>query len=290
MKRNYIINKIFELEKRIARLEKLINLNYEKPVDIFSALNQRGLHIKSYNPKSRLFFPEDFNEEAKLRFYELMKRYSFRLFCRDILKKNINFFFEENRKFYSTDSARLYLQEMKKLKLIKIQGGNIELWSNDIKSFGSTLEWFICEIFKREFSTEAIYGVRLKDKLISGDLDVLAWHSGDKLIYVEVKSSPPKYLNSKLINSFLKRVEFLQPELAIFLEDTELRLSDKILPLFENSLKLLSKEKHQPNFHKLLPIKAENYFIEPNIFIINSRPSIITNLQRCIHYYYFGKI
>ena len=72
-------------------------------------------------------------------------------------------------------------------------------------SFGPTLEWFIAEMFKEEFASPAIYGVSVKKTPSGGDYDVIAsWNR--RLVYVEVKSSPPKGVESSEISTFFSRI------------------------------------------------------------------------------------
>ena len=65
-----------------------------------------------------------------------------------------------------------------------------------------------------------------------GDYDVLSWVERN-LLYLEVKSSPPKHIEGIEIGAFLDRIEALMPNFAILLVDTELRMKDKLVPLFE---------------------------------------------------------
>ncbi len=56
------------------------------------------------------------------------------------------------------------------------------------------------------------------------------------LVYMEVKSSPPKNIEGDEVHAFLARLKDLLPHLALFFVDTELRLKDKIVPFFETEL------------------------------------------------------
>ena len=66
---------------------------------------------------------------------------------------------------------------------------------------------------------------------MGGDYDVLGRLDG-ALVYLEVKSSPPKQVYDSEVRAFLDRVEDLAPDLAVFLMDTELRMKDKLVPMF----------------------------------------------------------
>ena len=88
---------------------------------------------------------------------------------------------------------------------------------------------------KREFDAEAVWGVKFRRPKVGGDYDVLARVDGD-LFYLEVKSSPPKQIYDSEVAAFLDRVDDLAPENRMFLMDTELRMKDKIVPMFEQEL------------------------------------------------------
>ncbi|NIT99503.1 MAG: hypothetical protein GWN01_00720, partial [Nitrosopumilaceae archaeon] len=68
-----------------------------------------------------------------------------------------------------------------------------------------------------------------------GDFDVLASWLG-KLLYIESKSAPPKGIHNPEISAFLERVQNTKPDLAIFINDTHLRVKDKIVLMFEEEL------------------------------------------------------
>jgi len=71
-------------------------------------------------------------------------------------------------------------------------------------------------------------------------LDVVAAAEG-KLVYIELKSSPPKNLAASEISAFCDRLSLLCPDASLFVVDTALRLSDKVLPM-------LVTEFHQRRF------------------------------------------
>ena len=53
--------------------------------ELKGVLRRRGLDLFRQNPTQRLYFPTGFPPEKKEKFYELFKKYSFRLFLREIL-------------------------------------------------------------------------------------------------------------------------------------------------------------------------------------------------------------
>jgi hypothetical protein len=138
----------------------------------------------------------------------------------------------------------------------------------------------MAEIFKREFCSESIWGVKFKRPRIGGDYDVLGKLDGS-IVYIEVKSSPPRQVYDAEISAFFDRVSDLLPEIAVFFMDTELRMKDKIVPMFEAELS---------RRYALPPVVArmekELFQIENRIFIINAKDSIITNMEKVLYRYF----
>jgi hypothetical protein len=157
-----------------------------------------------------------------------------------------------------------------------------------VRNFGGTLEWFVAQVMEREFSSSAIWGVRLDHLKSGGDYDVLSWVEGN-LLYLEVKSSPPKHIEGSEIGSFLDRVEALRPNFAILLVDTELRMKDKIVPLFGEEL---ADKEVATGPEEAKPIRRlfdETFLIQDQIFLTNSRPNLISNLARILRWWLGSK-
>jgi hypothetical protein len=99
-----------------------------------------------------------------------------------------------------------------------------------------------------------------------------------RLAYIEVKSSPPRGVELPAISAFLDRFQELQPQVAVFLVDTELRMMDKMVPLFIESL-LKRQEWHGgAGVERLV---HEIFHIGHRIYLTNSRKGIYTNLRIC---------
>jgi hypothetical protein len=138
----------------------------------------------------------------------------------------------------------------------------------------------MAEIFKREFGSEAVWGVKFKRPRIGGDYDVLA-KLDSSLIYIEVKSSPPKQIYDSEIAAFLDRVADLGPAIAVFFMDTELRMKDKLVPMFEKELQ--TRYESPPNVARM---ERELFQIQDRIFIVNAKESIIGNIEKVVGWYY----
>jgi hypothetical protein len=167
----------------------------------------------------------------------MMKRYSFRLVLRDMIKHQDRFRVEDLTHYCSLEVAREYcnfLQEIGVIKPVRTEGYQTRV--SPLYSFGPTLEWFIAGMFKREFASPALHGVSIKETTSGGDYDVIvSWNR--RLVYVEVKSSPPKWIEQNEIDSFFSRIDELLPEVAILFNDTQLRMKDKLVVMFEENLK-----------------------------------------------------
>jgi hypothetical protein len=151
-----------------------------------------------------------------------------------------------------------------------------------IKSFGETLEWFVSEIFEREFAAEAVWGIRFKRPRVGGDYDLIAKVDGG-ILYMEIKSSPPKQIYQNEISAFFDRVSDLQPEISIFFVDTELRMKDKIVPMFEEEF----RNRDRRGFG-IVRMEKELFQAQDRIFIINAKDSIAANVERVLIRYFRG--
>jgi len=246
-------------------------------------LRRRGFRILSVNPKEYLVFPPDRDKAFEDELYGLLKKYSFRIFMRDVIKYQRSFGVEDLLRYSTRRWVERYLDFLLERGVIEGLGeGRYRLNAPSVFSFGDTLEWFVAQVFEREFSMPALWGVKLEETTVGGDYDVVASLEG-QLVYAEVKSSPPKHVEEGEITAFLDRIEELVPDMAIFLEDTRLRMKDKIVPLFEGALKARGKGVD------IVRLTGELFSIRDKVFIINSEPDLITNLGLCLKHYLRGR-
>ena len=256
------------------RLRRSLNM-LTAPLDVL--LKRRGFRIFKQAPSGDLLLPaQGFLDE----YYRMLHRYSFRLFIRDVIKHQDFFQAEDVTRYATAGVTAEYLRYILSIGLIAETGEGYQLSRRPVKSFGETLEWYVAEILKREFCFESIWGVKFKRPCIGGDYDVLGRFNGS-LLYVEVKSSPPKQVTAGEISSFLGRVSDLLPELAVFFMDTELRMKDKIVPMFEQEL---AKKYVAPP--AVTRMEKELFQIDSRIFIINAKDSIERNLEKVLNSYF----
>ncbi|MEW6586249.1 MAG: hypothetical protein AB1442_11650, partial [Nitrospirota bacterium] len=213
------------LREEIRRLRRSLT-ELTPPLDVL--LKRRGFRIFRKEPSDDLLLPDEKYIDG---FYEMLKRYSFRLFLRDVIKHQRSFTLEQVARYATEEVTKHYLGYMESIGLIEKVPGGFGLIRSPIKSFGETLEWFAAEIFRREFEAEAVWGIRFKRPKVGGDYDLVAKVDGS-ILYMEVKSSPPKQIYQSEISAYFDRIDDLSPEISIFFMDTELRMKDKIVPMF----------------------------------------------------------
>lgn len=267
--------KIQKLQAEIKHLrEKLTKLT--PPLEVL--LKHRGFRIYKKEPADDLLLPQ---KKFINSYYEKLTKYSFRLFLRDVIQHQELFTKTQVTKYTTSEVADKYIEFLSCIGLIeKTRDQNFRLRKKLVKSFGTTLEWFICETVKRDFSSEAVWGVKFKKSQAGGDYDVIAKIDG-AILYIEVKSSPPKQIYPNEIGAFFDRISDLSPEIAVFFMDTELRMKDKIMPMFEEELRLRFSE--PPLVQK---IEKELFQINDRIFIINAKDSVASNMETVLSRYF----
>jgi hypothetical protein len=266
-----------ELREEILRLRKLIA---GLTPDIDSMLRCRGLYIYKKEPQDDLLLPDP--DELDV-YYNTLKKYSFRLLLRDIIKFQQQFTARDVCRFAAPEVVQKYINYLQKVGLIKIAGEGIyRLAKGRIRSFGATLEWFLAEVFKREFQCEAIWGVTFKKVKSGGDYDLLAKVNGS-LLYMEVKSSPPKQVYDREIAAFLDRFTEFRPDIGVFYMDTELRMKDKIVPMFEEEL-----QRRQTNPPRITRLERELFQVHESMYIINAQKGIAGNIATVLRHYFVG--
>ena len=278
-----ILQQVQTLKKRIGQLSREVE-SLKAVFSVEGSLTMRGLKIHRKNPTEGLFFPVTLSPVRQSRFYEMMKRYSFRLVLRDIIKNQDQFQAGDLTHYCSLDTARDYCDFLCALKTIKKTKGSLyQTMGSSLCSFGPTLEWFIAEMFQRDFASPALYGVSIKETLSGGDYDVIAsWNR--RLIYVEAKSSPPRGIEQNEITAFFSRVDELLPDVAILFNDTQLRMKDKLVVMFEEELKRRYGKKSRTDY-PVNRLVEELFEVKNRIFIINSRKDIAENFAICLRHY-----
>jgi hypothetical protein len=279
------LREIQSLKKKVRSLtqeiESIKAASIEDPSPVEKMLKTRGINVFRKNSTDRLFFHPGLSPLYKIRFYKMMKKYSFRLVLRDMIKYQDGFRIQNLTHYCSSNVVQGYCDQLCEMGAITENGrGKYRTCVSPLYSFGPTLEWFIAEVFKREFASPAIYGVSVKKTPSGGDYDVIAsWNQ--RLVYVEVKSSPPKGVELSEISSFFSRMDDILPEVALLFNDTQLRMKDKLVVMFEEEL----GKRYGRESKALYPVERlveELFHVRNHIFIVNSKKDVVENLRTCL--------
>ena len=236
--------------------------------DVAHMLVRRG-----FSPRSAaldLPFARDDEDRLAQPFCELLEHYGFRLFFRGAIAKPEGFLPPETTRYLDAQRACEFADKIVDLGMAeRLSDGRYRLLKCP-DSFGSTLEWFVGRTLRSKYHFDVVEDVKFGAAGVGGDLDLVAAGEG-KLIYIELKSSPPKHLSVAEVGAFLDRVQALRPELAIFVMDTALRLSDKVLPMFESAA-----DERQVHL-RIKTIDHDVFALSPTVYIHNARPELLLN-------------
>jgi hypothetical protein len=234
--------------------------------EAIAMLARRGFRVTP--SRLDLPFPRDLEGPAALRLRELLHRYSFRLFLRGVIQKADGFRPETATTYLTPAQARTFTDALVELELVvPVAEGRYRL-AHPAHSFGGTLEWWVAEEL-RELGFDTAAGLRFRAPGVGGDLDVVAAAEG-KLVYIELKTSPPKHLKTSEVGAFLQRVRALRPDVTLFVVDTALRLADKVLPLFSD----VAGEPRR--------VAGDLWALTPHLYLVNAKPDVIANVGRAI--------
>src|SRR5208337_1420898 len=137
------------LKSEIRRLRKSIH-ELTPPLSVM--LKRRGFRIFKKDPSDDLLLPiKDYIDG----YYEMLKKYSFRLFIRDVIQHQPLFTLSQVTRYATKEVTAEYIEYLSKVGLIVPEHNSYKLTKGPIKNFGENLEWFVAEIFKRELLTEA---------------------------------------------------------------------------------------------------------------------------------------
>lgn len=268
---------IARLSERIDALERNIEyLSSQTKQPVEELLRQHGFPIISHGGHAQLLFPPDIAHSSLSHFYRMMGRYSFRLFMRDLIQLPEGDDPGPLARYCSLKTVKFYLGTLAEMGIVALGKKGYRLLRK-VPSFGQTLEWYVCEIFRREFLSPALFNVKLRNTKFGGDYDVISMVAGH-LVYIEVKSSPPRGVEHQAVEAFLGRLRDLEPSMAVLLVDTELRMRDKLVPLLTEGLE--REGKSAPDW-AVLRLVNEIFHVRHSIYVINSRKGIYSNLRTC---------
>jgi hypothetical protein len=232
-------------------------------------LRRRGLDPRPSRPD--LPFPPGLDAAAEDAIVGRLGHYAFRLFLRGAILRPSGFTPAQATRYLAPAKARAAAEDLVALGLAeRLARGRYRLL-RPARSFGGTLEWWLGRELERRLGFEVATGVRSGAPGVGGDLDVVAAAEG-KLFYLETKSSPPKHLSRVEVGAFLRRVRAVRPDVALFVVDTALRLSDKVLPMFDAVGEGTG----------LRRIFRETWALGPSLYVVNAREDLVDNVCRAI--------
>jgi hypothetical protein len=244
----------------------------------------RGLSLGRINPTEDVLLPPD-PEQGTLDLYiKLLDHYALRLLLREVIKARSGDDWKRGRRsverFCSPEVVDGYLDQLIGLGVLTIDSSGIPKVNKVVRNFGDTYEWYVSRVLERDFGCQAVWGARFNSQVSGGDHDVISSLAGN-LLYMEVKTSPPKHIESPEVTAFVKRLDDISPDIAVFHNDTHLRMKDKLVPLVEEAI--ASVTSRSMSFERL---EREIFHLGGSIYIINSKPDLRRNLNAVFGHYF----
>ena len=229
-------------------------------------LVRRGLRPRLARPD--LPFPRDLAGEDADRVAARLGHYAFRLFLRGAILARGPFRPEDATRYLDAAGAARAAEDLVELGLaVRLPDGCVRLRQLP-RSFGGTLEWWVARELARRLAADVAFGVRSGAPGVGGDLDVVAALEG-KLVYVELKSGPPKHLMAAEVGAFLRRIRALRPHASVLALDTALRLADKVLPMLAEAARPTDPPRR---------IRRDVWLVAPRLYAVSARQDLIENL------------
>lgn len=264
-----------ELENAAATVRPLRVKRPSVPAgEALAMLARRGLRPSLARPD--LPFPSDLAGETADRLTDLLGHYAFRLFLRGAIQRGDGFTPSDATTFVKATQARGFAESLARLGLASASGRDRYRLVRQADSFGGTLEWYVGRELTRWLGFDVATGVKFHARGVGGDLDVVAAAEG-KLVYLELKSSPPKHVSEGEVAAFFDRVRLIGPDLTLFVVDTALRLSDKVVPMLTAELARRVAGPPPPR-----RVERELWSLGPRLYVVNSKPDLMMNIGRAI--------
>jgi hypothetical protein len=256
---------------------------------IQSMVQARGLRLSSVNPIEDVLLPPS-GKVRDLEIYgEILDHYAARLLLKEIINARAPDEWTKGRdkveRFCDASAVDDFLERFKELGVIS-STSDIPRTVKTVRSFGPTYEWYTAQVLNAVFNAPAAWGVIFQGLGSGGDYDVLSSLSG-RFLYMEVKTSPPGRIESPEIDGFVKRLLDIAPDIAIFNNDTHLRMKDKIIPMLESSIsEAHGKRGERVHFKHLV---REIFHFRGVVYVINSKPDLKRNLEAVFKHYFRTK-
>lgn len=196
-------------------------------------LRRQGWYLIQHRPISTdprvIHFPAEANTAHPTLLYEAFGETTFRKLLRHIFYHHQGTLSELRSICSGEQKLARYLDFMQEHRLVELDGENWRKGSTykAINNIGSTLEWYIAEWFRTWLQVPARHGVTIKGVADGGDLDVVAFVDGIRVM-VECKSGSPSQIGETDVQLFFRRAADFNPEIAVLLIDTESRIDQQI--------------------------------------------------------------
>jgi hypothetical protein len=237
-------------------------------------LGRRGFRPRAASHD--LPFPADLGEEALGRIAERLGHYAFRLFLRGAIREAEGFAPEEATRYLDAEQAREAADELVQLGLASRGADGLYRLLQGAGSFGGVLEWYVARELRLRFDYEVATGLEFPAAGVGGDLDVVATAEG-KLVYLELKSSPPKNLEEAEVRAFFERLEALRPDVALFVMDTALRLADKVIPFLSDEVERRRRAAATPQ-----RLARSVWMLGPHLYAVGAHRDLMGNVSRAL--------
>lgn len=246
-------------------------------------LRRQGWYLIQHRPIATdarvIHFPAEAHAAHPTLLYEAFGETTFRKLLRHIFYHHQGTLSELRSICSGEQKLARYLGFMQEQRLVELDG---EAWRKGetykaINNIGTTLEWYIAEWFRVWLQVPARHGVTIKGVADGGDLDVVAFVDGIRVM-VECKSGSPSQISETDVQLFFRRAADFNPEIAVLLIDTESRI-DQQIDLF-NRLRSGGDPLKPQDAGKNL------YWGARHIYVTNTKPGIGESLSAILRLYY----
>ena len=268
----------------------------------------RGFRLSRVNSTDDLLLPPSGTNDDLEAYRAVLDHYAARLLLKEVIKSESPEDWLRGRssveRFCDSRAVDDFLVRLKDLGVLKVSSDGFPAPVKPVRSFGPTYEWYTARVLAEDFSCPSAWGVTFENLGSGGDHDVIASLSG-RFLYMEVKTSPPGRIESPEVGGFVRRLLDIAPDIAVFNNDTHLRMKDKIVPLMEEAISQCrvqraecregSKSLDQKMGNASAPevrferLEREIFHLQGAVYIINSKPDLRRNLEIVFrHYFRFG--
>lgn len=241
------------------------------PGEAAAMLVRRGLGLR---PSALdVPFPEDLDPATAGRLAAWLDHYAARLFLRGAIARREGFRPPEATRYVEPARAEALGRDLVDLGLAEVLGDRRLRLRFPARSFGGTLEWYVARELRERLGFDVLTGLAAGFPGVGGDLDVVAAAEG-RLLFAEVKSSPPRHLAPGEAAAFFRRLRALRPDVGLFVVDTALRLDDRVLPLL---LAAASSPLGEPR-----RLAHEVWALTPHLYVVGAKPDLLRNLRAAV--------